>query len=115
VVRRRYPLIVNESLSKPIVEPRFLSWFVHPSAVPPVPLGYIRDNRGGAFVIGGKTGSHYTGHGESWWAKLSEIAALGYIPVELASRQRLITTDWSPPALDDKDSHLVRRIQEGEI
>ena len=106
-VSRRYPLTVNESPSKPIVEPRFLCWFVHPSAVPPVPLGYIRDNRGGALVIGGKTGSHYTGHGDSWWAKLSEIAALGYIPVELARRQQLITADWSPPVLDDKDSHLI--------
>ncbi len=66
-------------------------------------------------MIGGKTGSHYTGHGESWWAKLTEIAALGYIPVELASRQRLIPSDWSPPTLDDKDSLLVRRIQGGEI
>ena len=106
---------MNESHTKPIVEPRSLSWFVHPSGVPPVPLGYIRDNRGGALVIAGKTGSHYTGHGESWWAKLSEIAALGYIPVELASRQHLISADWSPPALDDKDSLLVRRIQDGEI
>jgi hypothetical protein len=106
---------MNESFSKPLVEPRSLGWFVHPSAVPPVPLGYIRDDRGGAFVIGGKTGSHYTGHGESWWAKLADIAALGYIPVEVAIRQRLIPTDWSPPALDDKDSLLVRRIQSAEI
>jgi hypothetical protein len=106
---------MHESLTKPIVEPRFVCWFVHPSAVPPVPLGYIRDNRGGALVIGGKTGSHYTGHGESWWAKLSNIAALGYIPVEIAIRQQLIAADWMPPALDAQDALLVRRIQNGEI
>jgi hypothetical protein len=106
---------VNESLTKPIIQARYLYWFVHSSLVPPVSLGFIRDNRGGALVIGGKTGSHYTGHGESWWAKLSEIARLGYIPLELASHQRLIPTDWSPPALDEKDAYLVRRIQNGEI
>ena|SRR5215204_2701729 len=114
-VRRSYRHPVNDSLSKPMVEPRSVYWFVHPSAVPPIPLGYVRDNRGGALVIAGKTGSHYTGHGESWWAKLCEIAALGYIPVEFAMRQHLIPTDWSPPALDDTDSLLVHRIQGGEI
>jgi hypothetical protein len=106
---------MNESLTKPIIEPRSLCWFVHSALVPPVPLGYIRDNRGGALVIGGKTGSHYTAHGESWWAKLSEIARLGYIPVELASRQQTIPADWVPPALEAKDALLVRRIQNGEL
>ena len=76
-LRTTNPHAVNEHLSKPIIQPRILSWFVHPSTVPPVPLGYIRDNRGGALVIGGKTDSHYTGHGESWWAKFTETVKLG--------------------------------------
>jgi hypothetical protein len=106
---------MHESLTKPIVEPRVICWFIDSAAIPPIPLAFVRDNRGGALVIGGKTGSHYTGHGESWWAKLSKIAALGYIPVEVASRQQLIPHDWTPPALGAQDALLVRRIQNGEI
>jgi hypothetical protein len=95
-----------------IVEPRKLCWLVDASSTP---LGFIRDNRGGAFIVGGATGSHYTGHTESWWDKLCEIGRLGYIPVELAMRRGLISGDWSAPELLDKDAFLVKRIQKGEI
>lgn len=99
----------------PVVEPRKLSWFVLASSVPPTPLGFIRDNRGGALIVGGATGSHYTGHGESWWDKLCEIGRLGYIPVELGLKREIIPNDWSPPEFSEKDAFLVKRIQQGEI
>lgn len=28
-------------------------------------LGFITSNTGGAYIVGGPTGSHFTGHGES--------------------------------------------------
>ena len=95
-----------------LVEPRKLCWLVDASSTP---LGFIRDNRGGAFIVGGATGSHHTGHGESWWDKLCEIGRLGYVPVELAVKRSLVLSDWSPPELSEKDAHLVKRIQKGEI
>jgi hypothetical protein len=99
----------------PVTAPRILYWFVHPSTTPPTPLGFIRDNRNGALVIGGKTGSHYTGHRDTWWDKFREVVSLGYVPVEQAAAQHLVASDWTPPSLDDKDALIVRRIQNGEI
>ena len=61
-----------------------LYWLVHLESTPPVTLGFVRDKRGGAFIIGGKTGSHATGHGESYWKKLKETIAMGYTPVDVA-------------------------------
>jgi hypothetical protein len=99
----------------PVVEPRVIYWFVHSSTVPPTSLGYIRDNRNGAFVVGGKTGSHYTGHRDTWWDKFREVVSLGYVPVELALAQHLVSPDWTPPPFGDKDALIVHRIQAGEI
>jgi hypothetical protein len=85
------------------------------SLVPPVSLGFIRDNRGGALVIGGNTGSitpATVNHGGPSSPRLRGSAIFRSM---LASHQRLIPTDWSPPTLDEKDSYLVRRIQNGEI
>ena len=106
--------VKTPSLS-PVLEPRIVYWFVHASTVPQIPLGFVRDNRGGALVIGGKTGSHYTGHRDTWWDKFREVVLLGYVPVEQAVAQHLVPSDWSPPSLDDKDALIVRRIQDGEI
>jgi hypothetical protein len=102
----------REKADAAIVEPRKLRWLVDASSTP---LGFIRDNRGGAFIIGGATGSHYTGHTESWWDKLCAIGRLGYIPVELAIKRQLISAEWCAPELSEKDAFLVKRIQMGEI
>ena len=109
--------VVARAMQTPLqlVEPQKLCWFVHLGFAPPTPLGFVRDTRGGALVIGGRTGSHCTGHGESWWEKLCEIASLGYIPVELALHRSLIPADWAAPELSDKDAYLVQRIHRGEI
>src|ERR1041385_1542417 len=102
----------REKADAAIVEPRKLCWLVDASSTP---LGFIRDNRGGAFIVGGATGSHYTGHGESWWDKLCKIGRLGYMPVELAIKRELLSADWSAPELSEEDAFLVKRIQKGEI
>lgn len=102
----------REKVDAAIVEPRKLYWFVDASSTP---LGFIRDNRGGAFIVGGATGSHYTGHTESWWDKLCAIGRLGYIPVELAIKRELVSTDWSAPEISEEDAFLLQRIQNREI
>ena len=71
-------------------------YFVHPS--PPIStLSFVRLPSGGAEVCGGRTGSHRTGHGESWWDKLREIIGLGYIPVNIARERGIIFDQWQPP------------------
>jgi hypothetical protein len=98
-----------------LVKPGLLCWFVDPSTTPPTSVGYIRDHRGGAFVIGGRTGSHYTGHAESWWDKLVLFASAGYVPADVAIRTEILPKDWAPPQVSDKDAELVRRIELKEI
>jgi len=95
-----------------LIEPKKVYWFIHPES-PLVPLGFIRDGRG-AFVIGGKTGSHFTGHAETWWDKLVLIGSLGYIPMEIAITRGVIPDDWTPPRPSDKDGAMLVRIQRGE-
>ena len=98
-----------------VVEPRILYWFVHPSSVPPTPLGFIRAKGRGTLLIGGLTGSHYTGHKDTWWDKFQLLVADGYIPLEVAQARGLLSRDWEPPALDNTDQVIVMRIQRGEI
>jgi hypothetical protein len=92
-----------------LIEPKKVYWFIEPDS-PLTPLSFIRAGRG-AFVIGGKTGSHLTGHVETWWDKLLLIGSLGYIPVELAIGGKLIPEDWAPPRPCEKDAlaHSERR------
>jgi hypothetical protein len=92
-----------------LIEPKKVYWFVDPEN-PLTPLGFVRDGRG-AFVIGGKTGSHLTGHAETWWDKLLLIGSLGYIPVEIAMKRDLIPNDWTPPQPSEKDAKTLNRIR----
>lgn len=77
--------------------------FVHLGYSPPLPLLFRRISAKGAMVIGGKTGSHRTGHSETYWDKLKEIIKLGYTPVEIAKDVGLLNEDWAPPQLDQID------------
>ena len=97
---------------EPLLEERVIYWFVHPSTRPPTPLGFLRDDWGRAFIIGGLTGSHYGGHADSWWDQFGLVVAKGYIPVELAVKIKIVPPDWSPPALNESDSHTVRIIHQ---
>ena len=72
---------------------------VHPGFDPPVPLRFTRLGTG-ASIQGGRSGSHATGHGESYWAKFKEIVDLGYIPVEDARDLNLLPANWQLPDIE---------------
>ncbi len=97
------------------IEPGELIWFVHPKHGAKSALGFIRDHRSGAYVYGGHTGSHYTGHGERWTQKLELIESLGYLPLTDARSQGVVPDDWRPPEGEARCDVVVRRIQHGEI
>ena len=62
----------------------------------------------GARVIGGMTGSHRTGHGETYWDKVVEVIKLGYVPVEVAKDIKRLPLDWTPP----EEKTLDQRIKD---
>jgi hypothetical protein len=82
-----------------MLEAECVHYFVHPRP-PVVALGFVRERSGGARILGGRTGSHHTGHGESWWDKFVEIISLGYIPLDVARQRGIIGSDWLPPKFD---------------
>jgi hypothetical protein len=83
-----------------------LIWFIHGRDTT-ISLAFIRMPNNGAIVIRGKTGSHKTGHGESYWDKMKEIISLSYIPVEVARDLNLLLPDWSEPKLSSEDKILI--------
>ena len=97
-------------LDRPLLELHIIYWFVHPSTVPPTPLGFLRDNEGRAFVVGGLAGSHWGGHGDTWWSQFQKIVSDGYLPVERAVAGHLIPPDWVPPSLEGQDARFVNII-----
>ena len=95
------------------IERDTIYWFIHD--ISHAPLGLIRTTNGGALVIGGKTGSHFTGHGENYWKKLKELIALGYIPLATAKELSIAPPDWTPPPLSPSDREFVEKIIRKEI
>ena len=47
-------------------------------------------------MIGGKAGSHRTGHGENYWEKVVEVIKLGYVPVDVAKDIKRLDLNWTP-------------------
>ena len=90
-------------------------WFVHLGYEPPLPLKVEILPNHAARVIGGKSGSHMTGHGESYWEKIVEVIRLGFVPSEVAKDLGFLRPDWTPPdegQLDNKikgGSYLLKR------
>jgi hypothetical protein len=64
---------VTSQINKPLLEIHVIYWFVHPSTVPPKALGFLRDNEGRAFILGGLTGSHWGDHEETWWKQFQKF------------------------------------------
>ena len=85
-------------------------WFVHLGYEPPLPLRLKRLNVRGAEVVGGKSGSHITGHGESYWDKIVEIVKYGYIPVNVAKDIGLLDASWNPPNIKSLDKLVSRGV-----
>lgn len=73
-------------------------------------LGFLRDKFNGCFIIGGSTGSHYTGHGESWKTKWEEYIKEGYIDIDAAIKDKLLASNWLPPKISEKDQVIVNII-----
>ncbi len=69
---------------------------IHPGFDPPVPIRFSRHGSG-ASIEGGRTGSHQTGHGETYWSKFKEVIDLGYIPVDDAINLNLLPEGWKMP------------------
>ena len=82
-------------------------WLVHVGYEPPLPLQFERTGLGAA-ITGGKTGSHRTGHGETYWGKFVEVIKLGYIPVEVAKEIGVLGSGWSPPDPQTLDIEIQR-------
>ena len=81
-------------------------WFVHLKYIPPLPLRFRRTKNFGAEIIGGKTRSHSTGHGETYWDKFTEIIKLGYIPVDIAKELGNLDNDWEIPDIKILDEFI---------
>jgi hypothetical protein len=81
-------------------------WFVHLGYDPPLPLRLQRTSGFGAEVVGGKTGSHVIGHGETYWDKLTEIIKLGYMPVSVVQELGQLDDNWIPPNIETLDFEI---------
>ena len=73
-------------------------------------VGFLRDHKNGVFVIGGETGSHYSGHSESWEKKWDEYLKQNYITKQLAVEKGLINKDWKSPRISAQDQEIVDKI-----
>jgi len=89
-----------------------ITWFFKQGNNSVETLGFLRDGFG-AFVIGGPTGSHCTGHEEGWKDKLDEYIELGYIDEKEAKETGLISQDWVPPKISRRDKAVVNGIIRG--
>jgi hypothetical protein len=96
-------------------KPGEIIWFIHPTYGVTQAAGFIRDHKTGAYVFGGHTGSHYTGHGESATQKLATIQGLGYLWWPYARWHNLVPLGWLPPEEEAKRDVVVKRIQDGEL
>ena len=74
-------------------------------------LGFLRDHNEGVFIIGGETGSHYSGHGESWQKKWDEYLKQNYISKDLAIEKEIINNTWKPPAINKDDKEIIQKIE----
>jgi hypothetical protein len=83
-------------------------WLVHPGYEPALPMKIEILPGHAARITGGKTGSHMTGHGETYWDKIVEVIRLGFVPSEVAKDLGLIPIDWLPPNESELDEMIER-------
>lgn len=70
----------------------------------------MRDHKDGVFIIGGETGSHYSGHSETWKEKWDEYINQNYMPVSSAIEQGVLNDCWTPPEINKDDQEIVDKI-----
>jgi len=78
-------------------------------------LGFVRDSRGGALILGDPTGTHFTGHGERWESKMNELVKGGYIPLYMAIEKGLISSSWPTPSLTQTENDFLKKILAGVL
>lgn len=78
-------------------------------------LGFFRFSGGAAYIVGGPTGSHFTGEGEGWKLKLGTYIAEGYILENEAKQKQIIKPDWTPPAIEAKDNAVFEQFNERNV
>lgn len=90
-----------------------ISWLLKKGGDRTIIVGFLRDQSQGCFIIGGPTGSHYTGHGESWESKWKNYMREGYIDADSAKRNRILSSNWNPPMIKKKDQVIINKIFKG--
>lgn len=88
-------------------------WLVDKSDNRTIVVGFLRDHSDGCFIIGGPTGSHYTGHGERWESKWENYISEGYIDADSAKKNKILSFDWNPPRIKKKDKIIIDKILKG--
>ena len=73
-------------------------------------FGYIRAMKEslGCLIIGGPTGTHCSGHGESWTVKWNKLLSQGYIKETEAKIKIIISKNWKPPKLKQEEKELIK-------
>lgn len=90
-------------------------WLVKKKGNQNIIVGFLRDRSDGCFMIGGPTGSYYTGHAESWKLKWEEFIQDGYIDVNSAIKNKLLSSDWQPPKISERDKLIIKMILQGNL
>lgn len=73
-------------------------------------IGFLRNHKDGFFIIGGETGSHFSGHSETWQRKWEGYLTEGYIPVNIAIEKGIIKGDWKPLKISKNDQDVINKI-----
>lgn len=94
-------------------EPGELVWLIHPQHGLKNILGFVRDHHGRAYIFGGHTGSHYTGHGESWGKKMAMLEDQGYLSLQEARSGGWVPENWQPPIDEAEKDVIIAKIREG--
>ena len=73
-------------------------------------LGFFRDSLGGFYTIGGPTGSHCAGHGESWKDKWNHYIKTGFLTLDIAQKNNIIPKKWNAPELLKEDKIIIDNL-----
>ena len=85
-------------------------WLVKKAGKRTTIIGFLRDRSERCLIVGGPTGSHYAGHGESWEEKWKEYAREGYVDIYSAIKKKILSSDWRPPKISKNDQVIIDMI-----
>lgn len=84
-------------------------WLIKKNKINLDVIGYMRgmEESLGYVVIGGPTGTHCSGHGESGIVKWNKLLSQGYIKEIEAKIKNIIPKDWKSPKLKQEEKELI--------